>query len=94
MEGNGSTQKDLQSITKKRKSHCSRKGELKWLIFGNFPSVRIWAVDGKLYEGTVICVDDVEEMCDAEEDEITIETSDGKLIGFPQSQVVKIERLK
>lgn len=61
--------------------------------FAQAGSVQIWAVDGKLYEGTVICVDDAEEMCDAEEDEITIETSDGKIIGFPQSQVVKIEKI-
>lgn len=60
--------------------------------FSQAGNVRILAVNGKLYEGTVICVDDAEEMCDSKEDEITIETSDGKLIGFPQSQVVKIEK--
>ncbi|MEG1525690.1 MAG: hypothetical protein RR284_10040 [Ruthenibacterium sp.] len=56
-------------------------------------NVRITTVADKTYEGNVISVDDVEEMYDTKEDEINIETTDGKFIGFKSSEVFKIERL-
>lgn len=55
--------------------------------------VQITCISGDAYEGNVVCIDDAEEMYDATEDEITIETTDGKFIGFKQSEISKIENL-
>lgn len=56
-------------------------------------NVRIRSIGGKQFEGTIICVDDVEELDAAEEDEIVIETAQGTIVGLKQSEVVQIERL-
>ncbi|MEG0914009.1 MAG: hypothetical protein RSD39_05125 [Oscillospiraceae bacterium] len=56
-------------------------------------NVRITTVSDKTYEGNVISVDDVEEMYDATEDEISLETTDGEFVGLKSSEVSKIERL-
>ncbi|MBD5103221.1 MAG: hypothetical protein HDT27_11165 [Subdoligranulum sp.] len=61
-------------------------------------NIQITCTTGEIFEGDVVCVDDVEELydaeepCDAVEDEITIETPDGKFIGFRPSEILEIKR--
>lgn len=56
-------------------------------------AVRIVTVRGNIYEGAVVCVDDVKDLDDTDEDEITIRTADGRFIGFKQSEILKITKL-
>ena len=55
--------------------------------------VRITDVDGQVFEGNVISVDDAEESSDLEkaEDNISIMTDDGRYIGIYQSEIAKID---
>lgn len=55
-------------------------------------NIQITCTTGEIFEGNVVCVNDVEEMYDAVEDEITIETPDGKFIGFCPSEILGIKR--
>lgn len=52
--------------------------------------VSLLDIDGRWHEGSVVCVNDTDEMYDAQEDEITIQTSDGRIIGFKQSEIDRI----
>ena len=56
--------------------------------------VRITDVDGGMAEGIIICIDDIEECTDMDliqEDCFTIETKDGRCIGFYQGEISGIE---
>ena len=56
-------------------------------------NVRLTCVDGEVYEGLVL------EVCESEEDgmqedSITIEVKDGRIIGFGASEIEKIEQIE
>lgn len=61
--------------------------------YADAEKIQITCISGDIYEGNVVCIDDAEEMYDATEDEITIETSDGKFVGFKPSEIEKIREL-
>lgn len=57
-------------------------------------NVRITCTTGEVFKGNIIDISDAEEMYDAAEDELALETSAGKIYGLKQSEIKKIERLQ
>lgn len=60
--------------------------------FVNSKKVRIVDIDGKVFEGNVICITDSEEN-ETDEDDITIETKEDEIVGFFQSEIKSIIEL-
>ena len=64
-----------------------------WDFANQLGKVRITTLDGEVYVGDIICVDDAEE-ADDDEDSITIEEKNGRIWGFYPSEIAKIERIE
>lgn len=63
-----------------------------WDFAWELGKVKIITNDGKTFVGDTLCVLDSEE-ADDEEDSITIEMKDGRIIGFYPSEISSIERI-
>lgn len=63
-----------------------------WNFADDLPRVRIKTDDGQVFIGETLCVMDAEET-DDDEDSITIEMHDGKIIVFYPHEIVFIERV-
>lgn len=63
-----------------------------WDFAWNLGKVKIVTNDGQTFIGDTLCVDPAEE-ADDEEDSITIEMKDGRIIGFHPSEISSIERI-
>jgi hypothetical protein len=62
--------------------------------YADAENIRIVSTSGNIYTGNVLSIDDAEEMDNAKEDEINIETSDGKVICLKPSEIQNIEQLQ
>ena len=60
-----------------------------WDYANQLPYVTVKTVDGRIFSGETICVSDMEET-DDEEDSLTIESLDGDINTFLQSEIEQI----
>ncbi len=56
-------------------------------------NVRITCATGEIFDGDIIDISDAEEMDDSVEDELALETAEGKVYELKQGEILKIERL-
>ena len=61
-----------------------------WDYAKELPKVVIETLNGKIYKGEVVCVDDADEGED--EDSITIELNNGQFMGFYPSEIKSIKK--
>lgn len=61
--------------------------------FVNSKKVKVTDIEGDTFSGNVVCVMDSEEN-GTDEDDITIQIDKDTIIGFPQSEIKKIEEIK
>ena len=59
--------------------------------------IKITVLSGQVFIGELVCIDDASDLdiaFDDPEDMLSIQTDDGRAVGFRQSEIVEIERLE
>ena len=62
-----------------------------WKYANTLPTVVLTAVDGQVFRGDIIYVEDAEENDGDPGDNLVLETKDGKIIGFLPEEIASIE---
>lgn len=62
-----------------------------WKYANTLPSVILTAVDGQVFRGNIIDVEDAEENDGDPGDNLVLETEDRKIIGFLPEEIASIE---
>jgi len=61
--------------------------------FKDASRIRVTDTNGRVFVGALITIDDASEYEDNTEDMLSIQTDDGRAIGFAQSEVVEIQQI-